>query len=429
MMDLMFVILEIIILLLFLSIFYKLKKNKSHIFYVVLMIVIIYLTNKMMNANLNAIVNLSIYILLALLLYDGQILNKSFFVIIFFTLSILSDFITNYIMQNIFRADLSELISNTRYFLYSSVFSKFLMFLFIFLISLIKKKNEVNVYNANRYALTLTILPISSMFVLFGILDLIDNIAYLNILMYVGACGLVLSNIYIYYLFNKVLWSDMKNNELEHLKEINNLNNQYFKMQEDNYNMKKALIHDIKKHINYIAFVVGNEDYDVLKKYMEELQVRTFFIDKNYTGIKVLDIIVNSKMEKIKANQIKLKFDIDKSICFSNIQLIDQNVLFSNLFENCLENTCKVETRFISIKIRHLDNDHIIIKFINTFNNEVKGDSYKDLQSTKKESNEHGFGTKIIAKIVEKYEGKVFSDIDLINNLFIVTIIFDTSCV
>ena len=167
----------------------------------------------------------------------------------------------------------------------------------------------------------------------------------------------------------------------------------------------------------------------MLKKYMDELKVSTFFIDKNYTGVKVFDIVVNARMEDIKANQIRLKFDIDKNICFSKMELVDQNILFSNLLDNCIENTCKVDTKFVSVKMRKMDNDFILLKFMNTFDSELSNDDYTDLKTTKQDSENHGFGTKIILRIVKKYNGELYSEIGKNNSLFIVSIIFNTSYV
>lgn len=429
MIEIMFVIIEVVLLLIFLSIFYDSKKRKSSIIFIFIIIILIYLTNILMNATLNAIVNFIVYVILAMVLYEGQILNKLFLIVMFYTLSILSDFLTNYIMQNIFNVNLAILLSNKRYFLYSNILSKLFVFVFLALINFIKRRNDVSIQNANKYALSLAILPISCLFILFGIIDLLDNVVRLNILVYIGVCGFVISTIYVYYLFNRVLWSDIKNKELEYLKEMNKLNSQYYKIQVDNYNSKKALVHDIKKHIMYIAFAIENKEFNMLKKYMDELKVSTFFIDKNYTGVKVFDIVVNARMEDIKANQIRLKFDIDKNICFSKMELVDQNILFSNLLDNCIENTCKVDTKFVSVKMRKMDNDFILLKFMNTFDSELSNDDYTDLKTTKQDSENHGFGTKIILRIVKKYNGELYSEIGKNNSLFIVSIIFNTSYV
>ena len=215
MIEIMFVIIEVVLLLIFLSIFYDSKKRKSSIIFIFIIIVLIYLTNILMNATLNAIVNFIVYVILAMVLYEGQILNKLFLIVMFYTLSILSDFLTNYIMQNIFNVNLAILLSNKRYFLYSNILSKLFVFVFLALINFIKRRNDVSIQNANKYALSLAILPISCLFILFGIIDLLDNVVRLNILVYIGVCGFVISTIYVYYLFNRVLWSDIKNKELE----------------------------------------------------------------------------------------------------------------------------------------------------------------------------------------------------------------------
>lgn len=79
--------------------------------------------------------------------------------------------------------------------------------------------------------------------------------------------------------------------------------------------------------------------------------------------------------------------------------------------------------------MRKMDNDFILLKFMNTFDSELSNDDYTDLKTTKQDSENHGFGTKIILRIVKKYNGELYSEIGKNNSLFIVSIIFNTSYV
>lgn len=423
--GIIFIVIEVVLFLLFLSVFYKYKNSKFSILYVVVMIFTLHLTNKIMMVPVNLVIDYLIYAIIAVVLFEGPILNKLFLSSMFLVLTILSDFLTKHIILDVWDVSLSLFLSNKRYFLYSSILNKLFEFVFLVLINFIKNRNHASIHNENKFALSLAIFPISCLFIIFGIIDLLDHVTRLSILIYIGLCGLVISTIYVYYLFHKVLWSDIKNQELKHLKEVNKLNSQYFKLQEDNYNMKKAIIHDIKKHIDYIAFAVKNKEFDMLEEYMIELKANTFIIDKNHTGNKVLDIVVNSKIEEIQLNQIRLKFDIDKTIQFSKMELVDQNILFSNLFDNCIENTCKTDIKFISIKLRKIQNDFILLKFMNTFKSELIIEDYTKLKSKKNDEENHGIGTKIILGVVEKYKGELHFEVDEVNSLFIISIIFE----
>ena len=90
--------------------------------------------------------------------------------------------------------------------------------------------------------------------------------------------------------------------------------------------------------------------------------------------------------------------------------------LFGNLLDNAIEAQLMVpkEKRFISLKLRR----HMNMLYIDISNPYLNEPRIKNghFQSTKEDGKEHGFGTRLIERIVARYQGEQLIETD--NHIF-----------
>jgi len=105
----------------------------------------------------------------------------------------------------------------------------------------------------------------------------------------------------------------------------------------------------------------------------------------------------------------------------NNFNSRDMVLLFSNILRNAFEATIKCsQNKFVKVIIDKTEFG-ISILVENSYN-ELNFNSNNELITTKKDSKDHGFGTKIIKQIVEKYSGEL--KINKKDNVFSLLIYF-----
>lgn len=139
------------------------------------------------------------------------------------------------------------------------------------------------------------------------------------------------------------------------------------------------------------------------------------------TGNETLDILLTDK-NLICANQgISLSYMTDAS-GLSDMDATDIFALFGNMLDNAIEYVSKLsdkDKKFIRLFIKNQGN-LIVIHQENYFEDKI---TFADglPQTTKGDKNYHGFGTKSMRRIAEKYGGELVIDIG--DNLFKVDIV------
>lgn len=167
----------------------------------------------------------------------------------------------------------------------------------------------------------------------------------------------------------------------------------------------RELIHDTKHHFLAIQEYLKNEEYGNLQKYVRQISnefQRT--IPKVYTGIKILDFILEQK--RVVAQKSSIQYEID-TMLLTGIPTTEQETcaLFGNLLDNAIEACCliKTEEKRIEIQINQI-NQMLSIKVSNTF--EIPCIKRQGIiKTTKEETKVHGYGIKSMQRIVDKYQG------------------------
>lgn len=185
------------------------------------------------------------------------------------------------------------------------------------------------------------------------------------------------------------------------------LKNQYiqYKQSRDSIEIINMKYHDMKHQINILRGMNDSEQRAALLDRMEadikayELQCKT--------GNSVLDTVLTSKSMQCDKHGITMIVVADGSL-LDFMDAMDICSIFGNALDNAIEATMKLEDkekRLIHVNVSQFKS-FVMIRFENYFKGNLKkeGASFK---TTKKNSEDHGYGIKSINYTVEKYDGAV----------------------
>ena len=161
--------------------------------------------------------------------------------------------------------------------------------------------------------------------------------------------------------------------------------------------------HDMKQHFLVINAQLeagkADESREYLAKLIPEIESMGRIIRSEN---KTIDYIINSKLSTLSDTQIVISGLIAD---FSDIEDRDLACLFGNILDNAIEAISELEEKRIEI-IFSVENASRMIIFKNTIGKSVLKTN-PDLRSTKNDSSSHGFGHKIVEKIVKDHRGMI----------------------
>lgn len=173
------------------------------------------------------------------------------------------------------------------------------------------------------------------------------------------------------------------------------------------YEELKAIRHDMRRHYNLLLELNRRKDYGAAEKYLLELcsqfgSTEDLYICDNL----VLAVALSEAQRKAKQEQI----DFRKSVTVNTFPFadIEFNSIITNILDNAFEAVQKITKgeRYIKLEIRKINEQEIMIYCINTYKPEAY-ESSPFLSTVKWDKDNHGFGTKIVRKIVKQYKGNV----------------------
>ena len=232
----------------------------------------------------------------------------------------------------------------------------------------------------------------------------INDMSQANVL-YATAFGMVLMNIFMYYLINDIIEREvgLKEKEAEYAQ---------FKNQVDIYNtMRESLerqkerAHEFKNHILCVDSLAKEKKYQELEKYVsginEALYTERNAIDTNNV---IVNTILNEKYNEMMDKGIAFVFRIND---LSSIRIEDEDlvVILSNLLDNAIE-ACQKCVGKKTIKMKFMtENDIVILSVKNTSTGNYKIEKGQMVTTKHFRREEHGIGIRNIKNAIEKYGG------------------------
>ena len=192
--------------------------------------------------------------------------------------------------------------------------------------------------------------------------------------------------------------------EVSYLKYSIKQGQKQYEISKDTIDLINVKIHDIKYKINSVL----KERKDIPAEIIDDLRKSVRIYDSNIeTGNEFLNVFLTDKSLYCEQNGITLSCMMDGSkLDFMDVG--DLYCLFGNIMDNALESVMKIqkkEKRVINLSVK-TKNDMLFIQSDNYYTGDI---SFKDglPQTTKGNTQWHGFGMQSIKMIVQKYGGEL----------------------
>lgn len=357
---------------------------------------------------LNLLTFLICNFVIAYICYHTSINQILFNVLLLESLMIVTELIIIYLATLLLKIDLKDYSTNPYIFTLETIGTKTLYFVFAYIsarISFKEKKNSIK----KDYSYLLFFLPLTSVVLIMSLvyvsinLDL-DQIA--NILFMIISFLLLIINIIVFLVHEKIILTLTKNTELQLEKQKEEINQEYYAELERQYDASHLLIHDIKKCLLNIKALSYENKNNEISQYIDSIY-DGYEINKikQYSKNKLVNVIASRYFNLCQNSGINLSVDI-RDVNFQFISDSDLTALLDNLLENAYEATKQASKKEIIFTIDKCNESYMLIKLSNYSKNApIIVKNY--ILSSKNDKKYHGIGTKSIAKIIKKYHGDI----------------------
>lgn len=360
--------------------------------------------------------------------YYSSLKQVLFNVISLESLMIITELIIIYCATLFFKIDLKDYSNNTLIFILETIGTKTLYFTLAYTATKISFKEKKNILKKD-YSYLLFFLPLTSVILIMSLVYVSINLDLdqtANILFMVISFLLLIINIVVFLVHEKIVSTLTKNTELQLEKQKEEINKEYYTELEKQYNSSNILIHDIKKCLLNIRALSNEKDNEKIIEYVDSIyngyEIKSL---KQYSNNKLVNVIVSRYAQLCNNNNVNLTVDI-RNIDFSFITDSDLTALLDNLLENAYEATKKSKNREIELKIDSRNEKYILFDIMNSSDTKPKmiGNFYL---STKNDNDLHGIGLKSISRIVKRYFGNLECNYNETDKTFHTSILLKTS--
>ena len=322
------------------------------------------------------------------------------------------------VLKTVWLVLLSQTIGNP----YESLFNE-IVFYTLFLLSMVLCSVFFSSYTLKapsdhpfKYFVVITIIPLFLLIAANIILFSQTDNSQLNLTLNILIILLVISTHYLSYLhissYNELLETRIINQHMEllqsHLERSSALVDQ---IRRDKHEMKNVYF--------YINSLVEAKEYDELEEFVStKLLHRYDRLEEFNTGYTLIDYLLSQKACEAKDAGISFLADV-RLPEHLNIENNDICSILQNLLDNAIDASQKEPEKDVHIKICQ-QKDYLSI----SVKNRCQADVLKNnpgLKTTKADKKSHGIGTRVIKKIVEKYDGAI--DYSMNEGYFVVSIL------
>lgn len=187
----------------------------------------------------------------------------------------------------------------------------------------------------------------------------------------------------------------------------------------------RQIRHDVRNNYTYIRLMLENGQLSELKDYLGEISGSLQLVSPSIDcGNSVVMSILNMEKGKMDAKGIRLvtELNVPAVLPFKDADLFS---IIVNLVDNAIESVEREGIEGAEIRIKMLlRQEYFYIQVINPISVGVDKKTALKLVTSKSNINDHGFGTKIIRRLAESYNG--FSVFAIENGKFIAEVMLNT---
>ena len=289
--------------------------------------------------------------------------------------------------------------------------------IYFFFIRAFKKEKQYKVGGLGQFFLSVTILAST----------MVINLLYRRLFSDIPVAAVVCLRIFAIISCAFAITIQMRTREKSKLEETNDLLERMLHTEAKRHEMSKENIelinikcHDLKKQINTLKNIVNEEEK---AKNIAEIEKAVMIYDNTAkTGNDALDVVLTEKSLICESDKIRFTYIVDGEK-LGIMQTADVYTLFSNALDNAIESVRKLpeEKRLISLRIDAASGGGMLrINILNYFEGELE---FIDglPKTTGDDARYHGFGTRSMRYIAEKYGGTFVISAE--NNIFEVNIL------
>lgn len=212
-----------------------------------------------------------------------------------------------------------------------------------------------------------------------------------------------------YYQFYTIDQGARKNMDLLALRQKAEMEAEKYHATKLNDDELRAIRHEIKNHNFYLKALLDEGKIDLARQYLERVSAMgTKHLKSFDSGNYAIDMVMNHEMAAAKELGVTLKPNI---LVPRRLPFRDEDIcsLLSNLLDNAMEAAAQSGMNGPEVEISILPRqEYLFIRVINPVDGTIPEKRRMTLESTKTRHTElHGFGTRIIRRIAERYHGSV----------------------
>lgn len=368
------------------------------------------------NAVVNVCITFITNFLILYLCYNCVLKSALFHSVILEVVLMVSEMLSYFIMN--FALKGSSMFDDTD----DAVFTMVVLLskIFYFMISHLLAKVAAKEFEKDlgKWALLL-VLPLSSVSVVIFAAMLVKkyNLKFdvkTGVICIVVSFFMLIANIVVYAVYAKAQRDAEKLTELELSEQRNQIDFKYMELLQKKNDETRKLVHDYKKHLEMISNISESEE---VHSYVEQVYGKIQQYEKiGQSDNRILDVVL-SKYSTV-CQDMGIEFSVH--IISENLMFVDSadlSALMNNLLDNAVEAAAQSPAKTIDLEIARCSKTYAKIEISNSCVQAPKTKS-GTLFTHKSDKEMHGFGTKIINRIVTKYSGETSWKYDDENAVF-----------
>ncbi|MEG1646439.1 MAG: GHKL domain-containing protein [Clostridia bacterium] len=405
--DLFSSIIELTYMITFYSIFGERKEMPKYkflllaSFYILINVLSVTFVN---NQIIFVLINLSL-ILLCSILFKITALKRVLCCVSLYLVSVLGEILFGTLISAINDMTIDQLKGNVIIYLQTVLTSKITVYAIVRIVKHFVKHKNIEV--SNLTLVPFIVLPITSFSVLYLLADYVNKYdsQKIKILVFVSALFLLLSNLLVFFIYDYVLKEKEKRQQIEKQALLLSLEKEY-QIELTNRQIEASkTMHDLKNKLYAIKDLLTTN----VEGAMSEINKICDIVEKTknikITGVECIDALLSAKINEAK----KYNITTNTNVAFASLKvdIIDLCVIIGNLFDNCIDAVKKISfscERIIDIDIKQNQN---FLSVLLSNPAESVSDDFDELETTKKDKLNHGYGLKNVKTLVKKYNGEI----------------------
>ena len=217
----------------------------------------------------------------------------------------------------------------------------------------------------------------------------------------------------------RIVYYHIQRNELLKMQHMINHQHELYEMRKEAVNLVNQKYHDMR---HQLVGILSMEDVEQIHGYVNSLRKEIQPLENFFrTGHQLMDILLADKAEECRKKQIQLIPTVDGQL-LSMLEAADLCTIFGNALDNAIESCEKMpeeELRRITLKVCRFQG-FLAIHMENSCRDVPRTEEGRILTS-KKDTENHGFGLRGIRHAVEKYQGEM--ETEFTEGLFLLTVL------